>query len=157
MCTKTDPFINGRRLLHVDLQSQRTACLQFIANPILEHVFEEKSPDSMKILDSGMIELILRHLFDIREEVRQEYSEATRIELLKLSTLLLKNIPEELKDYRRELLNFGWKHTKREEDMSRQWALVNVCQFIESFQVSQYFKYNALSDYVYINWQRKGE
>lgn len=100
----------------------------------------------MKIFDPDMVEQILTHLFDTREEVFQEYSEATRVELLKLSTLLLKNIPEELIKFRKELLSFGWKHTKREEELARQWALVNLCQFTESFQVKQYLKYCALSN-----------
>ena len=66
-----------------------------------------------------------------------EYEEALRIELLQLATLLIRWLPNELKQHRKELIKFGWNHLKREESPAKQWAFVNVCTFLEAYQAPE--------------------
>lgn len=70
-------------------------------------------------------------------QVSAEYDEPLRIELLQLATLLLKYLQNDLVDHRKELIKFGWNHLKREDSVSKQWAFVNVCHFLEAYQAPE--------------------
>ena len=65
------------------------------------------------------------------------FDEPLRIELLQLSTLLIRWLPNELRVHRRELIKFGWNHLKREESSCKQWAFVNVCHFLDAYQAPE--------------------
>ena len=65
-------------------------------------------------------------------QVSEVYDETLRIELLRLSTLLLKYLPNELElvNNRIKVFNFAWNHLKEDDSVSQQWAFVNACQFL---------------------------
>ena len=60
-----------------------------------------------------------------------------RIQLLRLGTLLIRNLPDELVSHRKELIKFGWNHLKSEDSGAKQWAFVNVCHFLEAYQAPE--------------------
>jgi transformation/transcription domain-associated protein len=62
------------------------------------------------------------------------YSEALRIELLKLATLVIEHRSAALLEHRKELIKFAWNHLKSSDSTSKQWAYANVCRFIEAFE-----------------------
>ncbi|XRB06256.1 transformation/transcription domain-associated protein [Pycnococcus provasolii] len=66
----------------------------------------------------------------------RDFEEVLRIQLLRLSTLLIRKIPNALTPHRRELLRFGWKHLKGNDAISRErhWAFLNVACFLTAFQ-----------------------
>lgn len=90
--------------------------------------------ESDDVLDSDMIDRIMRELLDQPDEVLRVHDEPLSAELLQLATLLLKYMPVELSRYRKEVIKFGWNHLKREDSVAKQWAFVNVSRFIEAYQ-----------------------
>ena len=77
---------------------------------------------------------IVNQLLDPPESRLQQYDELLRSELLQLATLMIRYMPNQLVQHRKELIKFGWNHLKREETSSKQWAFVNVCRFFEAYQ-----------------------
>ncbi|GJD05701.1 Transcription-associated protein 1 [Galdieria sulphuraria] len=58
-------------------------------------------------------------------------------ELLRLSTLLIMYIPNELLEFRKELIKFGWDNLKKEDSYSKYWAFVKISRFFEAFQAPE--------------------
>jgi phosphatidylinositol kinase/protein kinase (PI-3 family) len=77
---------------------------------------------------------IVSQLLDPPETSLQAYDELLRSELLQLATLMIRYMPNQLVQHRKELIKFGWNHLKREDTTSKQWAFVNVCRFFEAYQ-----------------------
>jgi phosphatidylinositol kinase/protein kinase (PI-3 family) len=77
---------------------------------------------------------IVSQLLDPPESRLGQYDELLRSELLQLATLMIRYMPTQLVQHRKELIKFGWNHLKREETSSKQWAFVNVCRFFEAYQ-----------------------
>ena len=57
-----------------------------------------------------------------------------RVELLKLMTVLIEFHGEDIVEQRKEFIKFAWSHLKSEDSLARQWAYVNVCRFISTFE-----------------------
>ncbi|KAJ4837648.1 hypothetical protein Tsubulata_032331 [Turnera subulata] len=109
--------------------------MQMLILPMLAHAFQ--NGQSWVVVDPGIIKTIVDKLLDPPEEVSADYDEPLRIELLHLATLLLKYLQNDLVNHRKELIKFGWNHLKREDSASKQWAFVNVCHFLESYQAPE--------------------
>ncbi|KAJ4844568.1 hypothetical protein Tsubulata_023584 [Turnera subulata] len=109
--------------------------MQMLILPMLAHAFQ--NGQSWEVVDPGIIKTIVDKLLDPPEEVSADYDEPLRIELLQLATLLLKYLQNDLVNHRKELIKFGWNHLKREDSASKQWAFVNVCHFLESYQAPE--------------------
>jgi hypothetical protein len=60
-----------------------------------------------------------------------------RVELLQLSTLLIDTASPELMEHRKELIKFAWHHLKSDDMVTKNWAYINVCRFIEVGEVAQ--------------------
>lgn len=90
-----------------------------------------------EVLDSGIVQRIMRDLLDQPDEVLRKYDELLSAELLQLATLLIQYMPVELGRYRKELIKFGWNHLKREDSIAKQWAFVNVSRFFEAYQAPE--------------------
>lgn len=85
------------------------------------------------VLDSTMIQRIMKEILDQPDDVLRLYDEPLSAELLQLATLLIRYLPRELGRYRKELIKFGWGHLKREESTAKHWAFVNVTTFFEAY------------------------
>ena len=53
-------------------------------------------------------------------------SQALRIELLRLATLLMEHLGRELVDHRKELIKFAWNHLKSDDSQAKHWAYVSA-------------------------------
>ncbi|KAK4791103.1 hypothetical protein SAY86_031516 [Trapa natans] len=115
--------------------SHLVVMMQMLILPMLAHAFQ--NGQTWEVIDHGIIKTIVEKLLDPPEEVSAEYDETLRIELLQLATLLLKYLHTDLVQHRKELIKFGWNHLKREDSASKQWAFVNVCHFLEAYQVPE--------------------
>ncbi|CAK9094971.1 Transcription-associated protein 1 (dTRA1) [Durusdinium trenchii] len=62
-------------------------------------------------------------------------SEALQVQLLRLATLLIANYGDELIESRKDLIKFAWNHLKNTDASSKQWAYVNICTFINVYQI----------------------
>jgi transformation/transcription domain-associated protein len=105
--------------------------LQLLIIPTLTSTFRKK--DGAITVDQQIVQSIVKDLLDPTEEVLSTYDEPLRVELLQLATLLIRHMPKELVQHRKELIKFAWDHLKREDTTSKQWAYVNVCRFIEAY------------------------
>eukprot|EP00871_Galdieria_phlegrea_P000035 jgi/Galph1/1031/GphlegSOOS_G5851.1 len=110
-----------------------SSCLRLYIIPNLERMFRE-SPHSVEI-PKELLDALVRHLFDNASEKWND--DGFSCELLKLSTLLIMFIPNDLLDYRKELIKFGWDHLKKEDSTSKYWAFVNISRFFEAFQAPE--------------------
>jgi len=107
--------------------------MKLICMPMIQGDFPVSEPLS-EVIDDEMVRIIMQDVLDPPEEVSNNYTEELRIELLQLTTLMIRHLPAQLMNHRKELIKFGWNHLKREDASSKHWAFVNVCHFLEAYQ-----------------------
>lgn len=110
-----------------------TSCLQLCLIPNLEQSFRD-SPGSVQI-PKDLLEALVNQLFDSQSETWND--DCLCSELLRLSTLLIMYIPNELLDFRKELIKFGWDNLKKDDSNSKYWAFVKISRFFEAFQAPE--------------------
>jgi len=84
-----------------------------------------------------MVLKIVHDLMEPKEAVAATFEEPLRIEMLQLATLMIRRMPKELQSHRKELIKFGWNHLKHEDTLSKQWAFINVCHFLDTYQAPE--------------------
>ncbi len=112
-------------------QDLKVQALQLVIIPTLTAAFSRDSKE--QIIEDSTIQLIVKDLLDPGDEVLKTYDEALHIELLQLATLLIRYLKDQLVSHRKELIKFAWDRLKREDSISKHWAYVNVCRFIEAY------------------------
>jgi len=128
-----------------DADPQVLVCaLQVLVIPMLQKVLvgcqdsSEAMDAAQASLDEDLIDSFVSDVLDpADEDDKTIYSETLRVQLLQLSTLLIRNLPEDLVKHRKELIKFGWNHLKRDESSSKQWAFVNVSYFLQAYQAPE--------------------
>jgi len=80
-----------------------------------------------------IITLFVRTGLDMTGKLKS-YPSSLRMQLLKLTTLLIEQYEHDLVEHRKELIKFAWNHLKSEDSSCRQWAYVNVCKFIATYE-----------------------
>ena len=103
--------------------------LQLLLLPMLASSFAKG--EARAVLSAEAISIIISRL--LGGEMLATYDEALRIELLKLATLLIEHVADQLVEHRKELIKFAWNHLKSEDTQSKQCAYVNVCRFIQVY------------------------
>jgi transformation/transcription domain-associated protein len=121
----------------------KVMALRLIVTPMLVSTFEGSNLALKKtdlllektcIVGSGTITLFMRCALDNANGKTQQYSEALRVELLKLTTVLIEHLGQELVEHRKDLIKFAWNHLKSDDSLSKQWAYVNVCRFVATYE-----------------------
>jgi len=121
----------------------KVMALRLIVTPMLVSTFEGSNLALKKtdlllektcIVGSGTITLFMRCALDNANCKTQQYSEALRVELLKLTTVLIEHLGQELVEHRKDLIKFAWNHLKSDDSLSKQWAYVNVCRFVATYE-----------------------
>ena len=105
--------------------------LELLVTPMLAATFADPALRNADVVDGDIVAHLMRTALDVAALPR--YSEALRIELLKLATLLIEHVSEQLVEHRKELIKFAWNHLKSEDTQSKQCAYVNVCRFIQVY------------------------
>jgi hypothetical protein len=100
----------------------------------LHHIKCYNSFKEIHVVDSDMLALFMRSALDTANRQTRRYSEALRVELLKLTTVLIEHLGQELVEHRKDLIKFAWNHLKSEDSLSKQWAYVNVCRFVATYE-----------------------
>ena len=120
------------------------SALRLVIMPMLEHTLKNVATDAnamedaKKVITEDAVNMIVVDLLETAdEESSPAHSEPLRIQLLRMTTLLIRNLPDELVSHRKELIKFGWNHLKSEDSGSKQWAFVNVCHFLEAYQAPE--------------------
>eukprot|EP01098_Paradermamoeba_levis_P001622 TRINITY_DN11891_c0_g1_i1.p1 TRINITY_DN11891_c0_g1~~TRINITY_DN11891_c0_g1_i1.p1 ORF type:complete len:540 (+),score=125.67 TRINITY_DN11891_c0_g1_i1:140-1621(+) len=96
---------------------------------MLNSAFLKKEGNSL--LTQQMIVEIITNVLGVDKP--QHFEESLCIEQLQLATLLVRYMPNELIEHRKELIKFAWNHLKSEDSTSKQCAYVLVCRFIEAY------------------------
>ena len=118
-------FRNAKVMQDVKVSALRLIIIPMFTKSLLAN---ETSMVDKETLRSIMKDLLMGENSDL------SYSESLRIELLHLSTVLIRFVGQDMMDHRKELIKFAWNHLKSDDLASKQWAYVNVCQFIEVYE-----------------------
>lgn len=86
-----------------------------------------------EVFDAESIQRFVKSIL-LREDGHPAvYGDRLRVELLRLSTLLLEFASASLDEHRKELIKFSWGLLKNEDTVCKNWAYLNVCRFIAAF------------------------
>ena len=124
--------------------SELTHALRLVIIPILEVSLEGVAGDSEKMeqaklfLTEDVVSSIVNDLLETADDESSDtHTEAMRVQLLRMGTLLIRFVPDSLVRHRKELIKFGWNHLKSEDGGAKQFAFVNVCHFLEAYQAPE--------------------
>jgi transformation/transcription domain-associated protein len=109
------------------IQEHKVQALQILVIPMLTASFAKSETETV---DQKIIASIISILEPKPGEI---YEESLNIELLQLATLLVRFMPSDLVEHRKELIKFAWNHLKSEDTTTRHCAYVLVCRFIEAY------------------------
>ncbi|GAB5370731.1 hypothetical protein AAMO2058_001518200 [Amorphochlora amoebiformis] len=84
------------------------------------------------VLGEEMVTTLIKELIGGQQAIH--YREELRVQLLRLTTLLIEHLHTQLTSYRKDLIKFAWNHLKSDNSASKQWAYVNVCRFIDVYE-----------------------
>ena len=125
----------------------KVAALRLVITPMLISTFTEENKrvkplapqaksefEASCVIDPEMLGLFMRSALDTANRQTRNYSEALRVELLKLTTILIEYLGQELVEHRKDLIKFAWNHLKSDDSLSKQWAYVNVCRFVATYE-----------------------
>lgn len=127
-------------------QKTKTFLFRYIVNPIFamdvkrnwDSLFDQKSKGT-KLMDRAMTETIHNRLWkpqsltDTSEETAQLGVDHSRMELLQLTTLLLKHYSGMIQEARKDVIKFAWNYIKLEDIINKYAAYVLIAFFIAVF------------------------
>lgn len=128
-------------------QKTKTFIFHNIVNPIFamdvkrnwNSLFDQKT-EGTKLMDKNMTETVHKKLWlpqsltDTSEETAQLGVDHSRMELLQLTTLLLKYYSGMIEEYRKDVIKFGWNYIKLEDTINKYAAYVLVAFFIAVYE-----------------------
>ena len=124
--------------------SELTHALRLIVIPTLEATLADAARDPKKmeearlVLTEDTVASVVNDLLETADDEDSEtHTEAMRVQLLRMGTLLIRHVPDALVRHRKELIKFGWNHLKSEDGGAKQFAFVNVCHFLEAYQAPE--------------------
>jgi transformation/transcription domain-associated protein len=127
-------------------QKTKTFLFRYIVNPIFamdvkrnwDSLFDQKTKGT-KLMDRNMTETIHNRLWkpqsltDTSEETAQLGVDHSRMELLQLTTLLLKHYSGMIQEARKDVIKFAWNYIKLEDIINKYAAYVLIAFFIAVF------------------------
>lgn len=81
----------------------------------------------------GIYEKIWKSTNDIITDHTSGIMDTYRVQLLELTAILLKWAPNNISDYRKELIKFSWNYIKLEDSITKQVAYVTTSYFIAAY------------------------
>jgi transformation/transcription domain-associated protein len=127
-------------------QKTKTFIFKYIVNPIFamdvkrnwDTLFDQAK--GTKLMDKGMTETIHNRLWkpqsltDTSEETAQLGVDHSRMELLQLTTLLLKYHSSTIQEARKDVIKFAWNYIKLEDIINKYAAYVLIAFFIAVYE-----------------------
>ncbi|KAH3950531.1 hypothetical protein HBH53_074330 [Parastagonospora nodorum] len=127
-------------------QKTKTFLFRYIVNPIFamdvkrnwDSLFDQKAKGTA-LMDRSMTETIHNRLWkpqsltDTSEETAQLGVDHSRMELLQLTTLLLKHYSGMIQEARKDVIKFAWNYIKLEDIINKYAAYVLIAFFIAVF------------------------
>lgn len=126
-------------------QKTKTFVFHYIVNPIFamdvkrnwDNLFGQSK--GTKLMDRGMTETMHNRLWkpqaltDTSEDSAQLGVDHSRMELLQLTTLLVKHYSGIIQEGRKEIIRFGWNYIRLEDVINKYAAYVLIASFIAVF------------------------
>ncbi|CAM9366111.1 unnamed protein product, partial [Ectocarpus fasciculatus] len=107
---------------------------QLIFIPIFLGAFQNNTGVSPnQIFDAEIVETIMQQVL-IFGGVKIVINDALRIELLKISTLLIENFGAHLVSCRKDVIKFAWNNLKSDDVTTKHWGYVLICRFMATFE-----------------------
>lgn len=85
------------------------------------------------VFDASMVSTFVKEVL-FKDGIPAVHGDRLRVELLRLSTLLLEYAPEALEDHRKDMIKFSWGLLKSDDLNCKNWAHLNICRFIAAFE-----------------------
>lgn len=120
-------------------QNMKTFAFRNLVNPIFAMDVMRSSPQAEKrFVDKSIIEAIHTKLWkpqltDLNDDNGQPGVDHSRLELLQMSTLLLKYHHHLVSDARKDIIKFGWSYIRLEDTINKHAAYVLIGFFIAQF------------------------
>ena len=114
-------------------QDLKCQILIFVVSPMMSTTLQVPALRD-QLMDAETCRLFIKTVLDPSDITLNSYSEPLRVELLQLATTLIRFMSQGLVAWRKELIKFAWDHLKRDENICKQWAYVNVCYFIQQYE-----------------------
>jgi transformation/transcription domain-associated protein len=126
-------------------QSTKTFIFRYIVNPIFAMDVKRNwdilfgHAKGTKLMDKNMTDKILNRLWkpqsltDTSEETAQLGVDHSRMELLQLTTMLLRHYSGTLQEARKDVIKFAWNYIKLEDVINKYAAYVLIAFFIAVF------------------------
>ncbi|KAG7193884.1 uncharacterized protein KQ657_005082 [Scheffersomyces spartinae] len=96
----------------------------------LRHDDDNSTPEWLQLF----YENVWKSTNDIITDHSSGKLDSLRFELLQMTAVLLKWVPEYLSDYRKDIIKFSWNYIKLEDSISKQVAYVTTAYFIAAYE-----------------------
>ena len=120
-------------------QEMKTFAFHYLVNPILAMDKKRGSPtiNGEKLVDKNLIENVHNkiwrpNLADLGDDPAHGLDHS-RMELLQMSALLIRDHQQTLAEARKDVIKFGWNYIKLEDIVNKQAAYVLIAFFIKNF------------------------
>ena len=113
----------------------KAKALQALVLPTL--VSSAQSPEALQaVLDADLVLLFVADVLKTMDGAGplDVPSDALRVELLKVSSLLLEHASALMRPYKKDLIKAPWNCIKSDEPCVKYWAYVCICRFIAAFE-----------------------
>ncbi|KAI9504654.1 hypothetical protein BX070DRAFT_189635 [Coemansia spiralis] len=111
--------------------------LRHLINPMVATVFTLPSIDLVDRAESQVISLIHQRVWAAHMSAGAQMSSATkasvRLELVQLSSILIRHATNAIADLRKDIIKFGWAFIRNDDIMIKNASYVLVAQFIAAF------------------------
>ena len=117
-----------------DLNKEKTKIICLKENETLEpsEGVEMNEVTSAEVIDASMVSKFVKEIL-FKDGLPAFHGDRLRVELLRLSTLLLEYNPIEIEDHKKDIIKFAWSLLKSDDLHCKNWAYINVCRFISAF------------------------
>lgn len=91
-------------------------------------------PDSAEnlLVDAAMVKKFVQEVL-LKNGSPALYGDRVRVELLRVSTLLIRSLPGLMEEHNKDIIKFSWGLLKSDDASCKSWAYLNVCNFIAAF------------------------
>ena len=116
-----------------DVSSKLKAlALEVLVLPVIAEVFSDKNTDNSEVINGELISHIVKDV--LGGDKGKSASEDLLIQLLKFGTMMMEYMSGALTVHRKDLIKFAWNHLKSSDNITKNWAYVNVCRFISMYE-----------------------
>ena len=131
-------------------EENKTLSIQLVVFPMLRATFQapsktysgpkhagqevdEKAPAG-GVVDAAVVRKFVKEVLFQQEGKPIVCGDRLKVELLRMSDLLLQFVPEVVEEFRNDMIKFCWSLLKSDDTSCKNWAYVVVCRFIAVFE-----------------------